>query len=240
MVVEGITGLEGTGKTALTANIGARLAMQGIRTLLVDADLYFPNLGFHLGINPKYTVHSYLKDHEMEIKWLIFPHRHIKNLYLMPGDPNEEIHRRLSFEALTGLVEYVKEYYGVVLIDFPSGLPIAARPLISGLDYQILVIDPSTVPLRNLRDWVGSIVGKFLHLGHPNLWVVLNKPLIPKKALLSLERFIANELEVPLLGTIPYDPFILESTYTGTPVCEWGDDLGVITEIAYTIEELFV
>ncbi|WP_240911675.1 hypothetical protein [Thermococcus sp. LS1] len=81
---------------------------------------------------------------------------------------------------------------------------------------------------------------KFLHLGHPNLWVVLNKPLIPEKALLSLERFIANELEVPLLGTIPYDPLILESTYAGTPVCEWGDDLGVITEIAYTIEELFV
>ncbi|WP_240911674.1 MinD/ParA family protein [Thermococcus sp. LS1] len=128
MVVGGITGLEGTGKTALTVNIGTCLAMQGIRTLLVDADLYFPNLSFHLGINPKYTVHSYLKDHEMDMEWLIYPHRGIKNLYIIPGDPNEEIHHQLSFKALTGLVEYFKEYYGTVLIDFPSGLPIAARP----------------------------------------------------------------------------------------------------------------
>ncbi|WP_297093007.1 MinD/ParA family protein [Thermococcus sp.] len=239
MVVIGITGFEGSGKTALTANIGACLAMRGVRTLLIDADLYFPNLAFQFGVTPKYTIHSYLENPRMDLEWLTYPYLEIKNLHLLLGDPNAPIRHRLSFKGLNTLIEYFKSAYGAVLVDFPSGLPIDAHPIVSELDYQVLVIDPSTIPLRNLNDWVDSAIRKFLHLGIEDFWVILNKPLIPEKNLEALEKFISEELEVPLLGTVPYDPSILEGTYNGIPICAWRDELGVITKLSYTFEEIF-
>jgi len=239
MVVVGITGFEGSGKTALTANIGACLALGGIRTLLLDADLYFPNLSFQFGVSPKYTVHSYLENPRIDLEWLIYSYRKIKDLYLLLGDPNAPISHKLQFRLLPGLLEYFKEAYGVVLIDFPSGLPIDAHPLIPELDYQILIVDPTTVPLRNLHDWVDAAIRKFLHLGIPDFWVIINKPLIPKEKLRVLERFIDEELEVPLLGTVPYDPLILEGTYTGNPMCAW-EKRGPVMRLSRMFEEAFL
>lgn len=238
MVVIGITGFEGSGKTALTANIGSCLAMRRIRTLLVDADLYFPNLAFHFGVSPKYTVHSYLENPRIDLEWLIYSYRKIRDLYMLLGNPNAPISHRLHFNLLPGLLEYFRESYGVVLIDFPSGLPIDAHPLIPELDYQVLVIDPTTVPLRNLHDWVDAAIRKFLYLGIPDFWVIINKPLIPEKRLRALEKFIIEELEVPLLGTIPYDPLVLEGSYSGTPLCAW-DQRNSMMKISSTFEEVF-
>jgi len=56
------SGKGGVGKTTVTSNIGAALTQFGSDTIVLDANLTNPNLGFHLGI-PLYpkTLHDVLK-----------------------------------------------------------------------------------------------------------------------------------------------------------------------------------
>jgi ATPases involved in chromosome partitioning len=58
-----VTGAKGgTGKTTVASNLAAALTEFGQDTLVMDANLTNPNLGFHLGI-PLYptTLHDVLK-----------------------------------------------------------------------------------------------------------------------------------------------------------------------------------
>ncbi|ASJ07237.1 AAA family ATPase [Thermococcus pacificus] len=240
MPVIGVTGPEGAGKTTLAINIGGYLAVNGARTLLIDANLYFPDMSFYLDMRPNYPLHLYLEDHEMDIEWLVTPHEGLKNLYLILGEPMKPIQRRYSFKLMTFLIAYLREHYGVIIVDFPPGLPVEPLPIIPEIDHQILVIDPTIVPLRNLKMWVESLIIKFSHMGAEKLWVLINKPLIPEKNLIELEDFIVDELGIPVIGTIPYDVEIHESTRTGTLLCEMWEMENPVSELAYSIEELFL
>jgi len=240
MSVIGVTGPEGAGKTTLAINMAAYLASEGIRTLLLDANLYFPDISFYLEMRPKYGLQSYLENHEMDIEWIVVPYGKLKNLHVILGDPTQPIRRRYSFKLLTALLAYLREHYGTIVVDFPPGLPIESSPIIPEIDHQLLVIDPTTVPLRNLLEWTESLVMKFSQMGTEKLWVIINKPLIPKKKLIELEDFITGELGIPVVGTIPYEPEIHESAVTGTLLLElWGTE-NPVSELAYTAEELFL
>lgn len=236
----GVTGPEGAGKTTIAINLGAYLAVDGIRTLLIDMDLYFSDMSFYMDTVPKYPLHMYLEDHEMDIEWLVSPHERIRDLYMILGDPMKPIRKRYSFKLMTTLIAYLREHYGAIIVDFPPGLPVEPLPVIPEIDHQILVIDPTTVPLRDLKMWVESLVMKFSHLGAEKLWIIINKPLIPEKKLIELEDFIADELGIPVIGTIPYDAEIHESTRTGTLLCEMWEMENPVSELVYSIEELFL
>ncbi|ASJ09347.1 ATPase [Thermococcus siculi] len=240
MPVVGVTGPGGSGKTTVAINLGAYLAVDGIRTLLVDMDLYFPDMSFYMDTMPKYPIHMYLENHEMDIEWLIAPHERIKDLHMILGDPMRPIRKRYSFALMTTLMAYLRDHYGMIIVDFPSGLPVDSFPVIPEIDHQLLVIDPSTVPLRNLKMWVGSVVMKFSRIGAEKLWIIINKPQIPEKKLIELEDFIIDELGIPVIGTIPHDPEIHESTLTGTLLVEFWETGNPLSELAYSVEELFL
>jgi len=80
----------GTGKTLVSANLSAALALAGHRTTLVDLDLQFGDIGLALGLRPDKTIHdlarsggsldadkldAYLIKHESGLRVLMAPTR---------------------------------------------------------------------------------------------------------------------------------------------------------------------
>jgi len=214
VTIGGVTGPGGAGKTSLTVNLGALLAHDGVRTLLIDADLYFPDMAFHLGIKSPYTISTYLKNPRVDLEWLIHRYR-LHGLYAVIGDTEASPDPDAPYSKIPGLLEMLRHFYGAILVDFPPGLPVAAHKVVDMLDFQILVIDPSNVPLVDTEGHVEATIRKFREMGCPNFGVVINRPFLPQDRLEDLISFIEDTLEVPLYGIIPFDPAIFEETSSG-------------------------
>ncbi len=237
MAIGGVTGPGGAGKTSLTVNLGALLAGDGVRTLLIDADLYFPDMAFHLGIKSSYTVNTYIKNPRVDLEWLIHRYR-LNGLYAVVGDSKGAPDFNAAYSRIPGLLEMLKHFYGVILVDFPSGLPVAAHRVVDMLDFQVLVIDPSNVPLVDTEDYIEATIRKFRETGCSNFGVVINRPFLPQDRLEDLVSFIEDSLEVPLYGIIPFDPAILEETSLG--IIEPTVAFEPLAELARLIEQRFL
>jgi len=223
MRVIGITGTGGAGKTTLAANIASCLALDGIRTLLIDADLYFPNVGTHFGTRSRYTIHDFLGNTHMDVEWLLHPVHGVKGLYLILGDESRIPGPSVSYKPLGSLIELVRENFGAIIIDFPSGLPIMTHSIVEHLDYQVLVIQPEAVPRQDTIPWVKELVLKYSRLGTGKPLIVLNKHFLSRKEELRIESYIADELGYPVLVSIPHDRRFIESLHEGMPLCLLGD-----------------
>ncbi|WP_297436935.1 MinD/ParA family protein [Thermococcus sp.] len=237
MTIGGVTGPGGAGKTSLTVNLGALLTHDGVRTLLIDADLYFPDMAFHLGIKSPYTIGAYLKNPRVDLNWLIHRYR-FNGLYAIIGDTEAPPDPDAPYSKIPGLLEVLRHFYGGILVDFPLGLPVAAHKVVDMLDFQILVIDPSNVPLIDIEDYVEATIRKFRETGCPNLGVIINRPSLPQDRLEDLISFIEDALEVPLYGIIPFDPAIFEETTAGivSPTVAFEP----LKEVVHIIEDRFL
>jgi len=48
----------GVGKTTIATNLATTLAQRGTRTLVIDLDLQFGDVGLVLGVEPDHTIHD--------------------------------------------------------------------------------------------------------------------------------------------------------------------------------------
>jgi len=236
MKVGGITGFGGAGKTTIAVNLGVCFAHSGIRTLLIDGDLHFPDMAFHFGLEPAYTLADFVKNPQMDIEWLTYLPEGTRDLYLILGESCDWIADINAFKHVAGLAEILKPYYGLVLVDLPPGVPFEARPLVDILDFQILVINPSRVPLRNALDHVASTIEKFLSTGPDSMGVILNDIAMPSKKVGEIEDLL-SEIGIPLIGGIKHDLSLYMEPQLGRPVClPDGDE--TFMEIASIVQKM--
>lgn len=239
MRVVGLTGSGGTGKTTLSVNIASCLALSEVRTLAIDADLYFPDMFSHVRIPSPRFLHDYLEDPEMDLEWLIQQYPGIRDLYFILGELKVKEISVGDFSLVSGLVEILKEYYGVVIVDFPSGAPIEAFPLLSSLDLQILVIDPRRTPLLDLETSIVNTIYKYWKGEPKKLALVFNFADLPEKRLERLEDYLSSELGIPILGKVPYSHALLTEPYEGAPACLEGEAQD-IERITYDLLEYYL
>ena len=108
----------GVGKTSCSANLGAALAYEfNKRVLLVDANFSAPNLALHFGLaDPEATLHDTLSN-KANIGDAIYEYD--KNLHIIPGSMlNEKINPFKLREKLHKL----KDLYDVIIIDSSPNL----------------------------------------------------------------------------------------------------------------------
>jgi pilus assembly protein CpaE len=113
----------GTGKTLTAANLGCALALEGQRTVVVDLDLQFGDLGLALGLDPERTsfdlatsggmldadkVDAYLADHVSGLRALIAPVR-----------PDQAA--SVTTDFLRNLYPILTHRYDYVVVDTPPG-----------------------------------------------------------------------------------------------------------------------
>jgi flagellar biosynthesis protein FlhG len=71
-VVAVTSGKGGVGKSNIVVNLGLALARQGLKVLLIDADLGLANLDILLGLTPRFTIHEVLS-HRQPLAEAIVP-----------------------------------------------------------------------------------------------------------------------------------------------------------------------
>ncbi len=218
-----MSGKGGVGKTTVAANLAFALGMQGLDVGLMDADIHGPDIPKILGIEEKqpevkeekiYPVPVTPRLRTMSIGFLL-PNRDSPIIWRGPMKMNAI--RQFLSDVEWGDLDYL-------IVDLPPGTgdePLSVVQLIKNVDGAIIVTTPQDLALLDSRKAV-----KFSE--------ILNVPVIG--IIENMSGFVcphcgnevnifkygggeraANELGVPFLGRVPFDPKMVEAADNGTP-----------------------
>ena len=210
------SGKGGTGKTTVVANLGATLAMEGQRTLVVDMDMGLRNLDLYLGLesNVVYDVSDVMTG-VCRIKQALIKDKSFPGLYLMAASPKRAdgeitpLHMKVLCEKLRGQFDYI-------IVDGPAGIDDGLAVASAGADMAVVVVSPDYAAARD-----GEMVRLVLkEMGIERVGFVVNKLNMEmiRKGFAPDVSEIVRGFQRELLGVIQYDENISISTNLGVPV----------------------
>jgi MinD superfamily P-loop ATPase len=103
----------------------------------------------------------------------------------------------------------------VLIVDGPPGIGCPVIAASSGADLALIVAEPTVAGVHDLK----RVVQTTAHFRIPAL-VVINKADIYPEGSAQIEAICA-ELEVELIGRIPFDPTVTEAMLNGEPVTRY-------------------
>ncbi len=210
------SGKGGTGKTTVVANLGATLAMEGQRTLVVDMDMGLRNLDLYLGLesNVVYDVSDVMTG-VCRIKQALIKDKSFPGLYLMAASPKRAdgeitpLHMKVLCEKLRGQFDYI-------IVDGPAGIDDGLAVASAGADMAVVVVSPDYAAARD-----GEMVRLVLkEMGIEKVGFIVNKLNMEmiRKGFAPDVSEIVRGFQRELLGVIQSDENISISTNLGVPV----------------------
>lgn len=207
-VIAVVSGKGGVGKTTAVANIGAKLAEQEKKVLLIDADMGLRNLDITLGAENRivYDVADVL-DGVCDEEDAIIKIDNYDNLYFIPS-PQTRNADCISVDDFLGFCKREAEKYDYVIVDGPAGIGEGFLKAISGADWAIVVAQGYMTSLRDADKTISFLEKE----GISEILVLINavRPDLVEKGIMLDMDYILDVLGTRLLGIIPEDIKLLE------------------------------
>jgi septum site-determining protein MinD len=191
----------GVGKTSLTTTLGAALAKEyNKKVLLVDANFSAPNLALHLGLtDPDVTIHHVLSD-KVDIQNAVYESEH--GFHLIPGSM---VYGEVNPFKLRSKLRPLQKYYDAILIDSSPTLNSEIMASIIASDELYMVTTPDKITLDTTMRVVNLAKQKRI----PIRGLIVNK-IHNKKFELSLDQ-IEKLAECRVVAMLPHEMAVLES-----------------------------
>lgn len=209
------SGKGGVGKTTTTANLGAALAKQQRRVILVDADIGLRNLDLVMGIEKRIVFDLVeVVEGRCQLRQALIKDKRFDSLSVVPAAQTRD-KQAVSEEQMAKLVDELAEWCDYVLIDCPAGIEHGFRNAVAGASEAIVVTTPEVSAIRDADRVIGKLAERKLPVR-----LIINRirpELVRAGDMMSVDD-VCDILSAELLGIVPDDEEVIDTTNRGEPI----------------------
>ncbi|MFW6069207.1 MAG: septum site-determining protein MinD [Chloroflexota bacterium] len=210
------SGKGGVGKTTVTANVAAALAMIGKRVAAIDSDIGLRNLDVVMGLENRIVYDLVdVVEGRCRLTQAMIRDKRFPELYLIPAAQTRD-KMAISPSDMVLVCDQLRHDLDYIVIDSPAGIERGFRNAIAPADQIIIVTNPEVSAVRDADRIIGLIEAE--EKGPGQLIINRIKPnMVAKGDMLSVAD-VLDILAIDLLGVVPEDEAILISSNRGLPV----------------------
>jgi pilus assembly protein CpaE len=217
----------GTGCTTIATSLASGLMKEGIKTLLVDVDLEFGDVGVFLEMKSPTTLVDLVENaDDVDIEYfdsVVSTHNSGVKVLLGPRHPSYGIEvRDNNPEAIASIINQIAGHYDFVILDLGKSIDAVSAPLLEMATKIVLITVPTLPCIKNVK-----LVLDFFDqagFGPEKTMLVINKAIDSpsgrvSKVYVPAQR-IQSFLKRPVEGLIPLvdEAIILTAIQSGVPV----------------------
>ena len=166
----------GVGKTTLSVNLAAYLATKGARTLLIDLDLMFGDVGISLQLPPTTSIMDLVSmTGHLDTQGMasVVQHHDASGLDVLvaPHDPTDA--DRVPAELVSEVIRLARTTHDYVILDMPPSMPEHVLGAFDMSDLLVLVSTLDIPAVKNLRLAINTLDA--LGASQQNRLLVLNR-----------------------------------------------------------------
>ena len=161
----------GSGKTFITANMAASLAVKGKKVVAIDLDLRRASLSKYIG-SPAQGISNYLAGQEVSLSSILIPAEHTPSLTIIPVGTIPPNPTELLFsERLQPLLDTLRKTYDYIFIDCPPVEVVADAAIIGKMVDMTLFVVRAGLLERNMLPQIEKLHAESKY---KNMSVILN------------------------------------------------------------------
>ncbi len=183
--------------------------------ILVDADIGLRNLDLVLGLEKRIVFDLVeVVEGRCQVRQALIKDKRFESLSILPAAQTRD-KDAVTEEQMAGVIDRLADLADYVLIDCPAGIERGFRNAIAGATEAIVVTTPEVSAIRD----ADRVIGKLAQQGMPMRLIVnrIRPEMVRSGDMLSVDD-VCEILSAELLGIIPDDEEVIDTTNRGEPV----------------------
>src|ERR1700754_5171049 len=217
------SGKGGVGKTTSTAALGAALAQNGERVVVVDFDVGLRNLDLVMGAERRVVFDLInVVQGVAKLSQALIRDKRLENLWLLPASQTRD-KDALTEEGVKAIIAELRTKSDFIICDSPAGIERGAMLAMRYADEAVIVTNPEVSSVRDSDRIIGMLDSKTVKAERGErvekhiLITRYDSGRAARGEMLSVED-VLEILALPLLGIIPESQDVLRASNVGSPV----------------------
>ena len=217
------SGKGGVGKTTSTAALGAALAQNGQKVVVIDFDVGLRNLDLVMGAERRvvYDLINVVQG-DANLNQALIRDKRVDTLCLLPASQTRD-KDNLTEAGVDRVMDQLRGMFDWIICDSPAGIERGATLAMRHANVAVVVTNPEVSSVRDSDRIIGLLDSKTLRAeagGRIDKHLLLTRYDVARAErgdMLKVED-VLEILSIPLLGIVPESPEVLKASNLGTPV----------------------